>query len=47
MLSDGFLSSWIGGSQCSAKLIASKRFVFIMKCSFRYRVGKEMAVPEG
>lgn len=41
MLSDATLSSWIGGSQCSDKVItASKRFLFIiMRYQFRYRVG--------
>lgn len=41
MLSDATLSSWIGGSQCSDKVItASKRFLFIIiRYQFRYRVG--------
>lgn len=33
MLSDDIFNSWIGGSLCSAKLIGSMRFLFIIvKC---------------
>jgi hypothetical protein len=33
MLFDGIVSSWIGRSQYSTKLVASKKFMFIvMRC---------------